>query len=210
MTPSANDITIARAKVKAPPDEVCAPIKSWYDDELAINGQRRTMGGRHDGFDVAAKIGTPVIAAAPGIVAQSTWQGISGYVVWIYHGQDTQGDQIYTLSAHLNERKVQKGDRVKRGQLIGLSGDTGSGVGKEGPHLHFGVTVHESTEAPLTLESLKETAPASLNFYLYPLSGHAVVPLVFPKWIPQTDYGDSQWLENQLFTGLTFPVRCKL
>jgi murein DD-endopeptidase MepM/ murein hydrolase activator NlpD len=203
---------IARAKTKAPISEFCAPILSWYEDEFAINGMKRNMGGGlHNGFDMAAKIGTPVIAAAPGLVVLSGYQATSGAVVWIYHGQDMDGSQIYSYSAHLHERLVRKGGRVARGQLIGRSGDTGAGVGGEGPHLHFGVAVRKPNNYSADVESLQGTEPASPNFFLYPIgvaNSMSTLPTYFPKWIARMDYGDGDWAEKNLLTGLTFPMRC--
>ncbi len=203
---------IARAKTKAPISELCAPILSWYEDEFAINGMRRNMGGGlHNGFDMAAKIGTPVIAAAPGLVVLSGYQATSGAVVWIYHGQDMDGSQIYSYSAHLHERLVRKGERVARGQLIGRSGDTGAGVGGEGPHLHFGIAVRKGNDYSADVESLQGTEPASPNFFLYPIgvaNSMSTLPTYFPKWIARMDYGDGDWAEKNLLTGLTFPIRC--
>ena len=208
-----NEQAIARAKLKAPISELCAPILSWYEDEFAINGMRRNMGGGlHNGFDMAAKIGTPVIAAAPGLVVLSSYQSTSGVVVWIYHGQDMDGNQMYSYSAHLHERLVRKGERVVRGQLIGRSGDTGAGVGSEGPHLHFGIAIRKAGGNSAHAESLQGIESVSPNFFLYPIgvaNSVSTLPAYFPKWIEAMDYGDSDWVQQQLFTGLTFPIRCE-
>lgn len=204
---------IARAKTKAPSSERCAPILSWYEDEFAINGMKRNMrGGLHNGFDMAAKIGTPVIAAAPGLVVLSGYQSTSGTVVWIYHGQDMDGNQIYSYSAHLHERLVRKGERVVRGQLIGRSGDTGAGVGSEGPHLHFGISMRKANDYSADIENVQGTEPASPNLLLYPIgvaNSVSTLPTYFPQWIEAIDYGDSDWAQQQLLTGLTFPIRCE-
>ncbi len=205
---------IARAKTKAPSSELCAPILSWYEDEFAINGMKRNMGGGlHNGFDMAVKSGTPVIAAAPGFVVLSSYQSTSGAVVWIYHGQDMDGNQIYSYSAHLHERLVRKGERVVRGQLIGRSGSTGAGVGSEGPHLHFGIAVRKANNYSADVDNVQGTEPASPNLFLYPIgvaNSVSTLPAYFPKWIETMDYGDSDWVQQQLLTGLTFPIRCEV
>ena len=214
--PIKNTVTeqaIARAKTKAPIGESCAPILSWYEDEFAINGMRRNMGGdMHNGFDMAAKTGTSVIAAAPGVVVVSGFQATSGAVVWIYHGQDMDGNQVYSYSAHLHERLVRKGERVVRGQLIGRSGNTGAGVGDEGPHLHFGIVIRKAEGYNAEVESLQGTEPASPNLFLYPIGAAksvSTLPAYFPQWRERMDYGDSDWVEQKLLTGLTFPIRCE-
>ena len=204
---------IARAKIKAPPSESCAPILSWYEDAYAINGQKRNMGTDvHNGLDMAAQVGTAVIAAAPGIVAASSYQSVSGNVVWIYHGQDLEGNQIYSYSAHLNNRRVVKGQYVKRGDLIGRSGRTGSGVGNEGSHLHFGIAVRDADQFKNDFEDLHDIESISPNFFIYPMSrtSHlSTLPAYFPKWIPSVDYGDKDWEDVKLLTGLTFPMSCE-
>jgi murein DD-endopeptidase MepM/ murein hydrolase activator NlpD len=205
--------SIEHARIKGPISESCAPILSWYKDEFAINGKRRnTSNDAHNGFDMAAKIGTPVIAPAPGIVIASLYQPVSGNVVWLYHGQDRDSNQIYTYSAHLIERSAHKGRQVQRGELIGRSGGTGSGVGAEGAHLHFGVMVRKADDFNTNFESLHNTEPVSPNLYLFPLNSlmHTrALPSYFPKWISSFDYGDSDWVEKKLLTGFTFPMRCE-
>ena len=212
IKPPVTEQAIARAKIKAPTSELCTPILSWYEDEFSINGMKRNMGGGlHNGFDMVVNIGTSVIAAAPGLVVLSGYQSISGAVVWIYHGQDIDGNQIYSYSAHLHERLVRKGERVVRGQLIGRSGNTGAGVGSEGPHLHFGITVRKANSFSTEVENVQDTEPVSPNFFLYPIgvaSSVSTLPAYFPKWIETMDYGDSDWTQQQLLTGLTFPIRC--
>ena len=213
-TPAKVDIeSISHAHIKGPISESCAPILSWYADEFAINGKRRNNSNDvHSGFDMAAKIGTPVIAPAPGIIIASLYQPVSGNVIWIYHGQDRDSNQIYSYSAHLIERAVQKGRQVQRGELIGRSGGTGSGVGSEGPHLHFGVVTRSADEFNSNFESLHATEPASPNLFLFPMDSFMhvrVLPSYFPKWISSFDYGDKNWAEKKLLTGFTFPMRCE-
>jgi murein DD-endopeptidase MepM/ murein hydrolase activator NlpD len=208
-----NTTSISQARIKGPISESCAPILSWYGDEFAINGKKRnTTSEIHTGFDMAAKIGTPVIAAAPGLVVASLYQPVSGNVIWVYHGQDRDSNQIYSYSAHLIERAVHKGRQVQRGELIGRSGNTGSGVGSEGAHLHFGVVMRAAEEFTNHFESLHNTEPASPNHFLFPIDSFMhmrVVPSYFPKWISSFDYGDKDWAEKKLLTGFTFPMRCE-
>jgi hypothetical protein len=85
---------------------------------------------QHTGIDYRVPIGTPVIAAAPGQVLSSNYDPQSGNVIAIIHGL------FVTQYGHLSKRSVRAGDKVTRGQQIGLSGATGEWVGKF-PHLHF-------------------------------------------------------------------------
>lgn len=89
----------------------------------------------HTGIDLAAPEGSPVLAAADGVVA-AVASGTSGYgsYVVLAHGQG-----IATLYGHLDAVLVKVGDRVARGQPIGLEGSTGNSTG---PHCHFEVRVN--------------------------------------------------------------------
>lgn len=86
----------------------------------------------HYGIDLTCKTGTEVIATANGVVeeVQNSTTGYGKKIV-IQHG-----DQYQTLYAHLSKIEIKKGDLVKKGQLIGLSGDSGASIT---PHLHYEV-----------------------------------------------------------------------
>jgi murein DD-endopeptidase MepM/ murein hydrolase activator NlpD len=88
-------------------------------------------GAFHKGVDLTATIGTPVFAAADGIVSGAQYLSRYGRVVLIDHGQG-----ISTLYAHLSNYEVVPGEEIRRGQVIGHSGATGR---VSGPHLHFEV-----------------------------------------------------------------------
>ncbi len=85
----------------------------------------------HRGVDFAAPTGTPVLAAADGVVTFAGWGGGYGRVVKLAHAQ-----QLATAYAHLSAMKVQPGQRVRQGQVIGLVGSSGLSTG---PHLHYEV-----------------------------------------------------------------------
>jgi murein DD-endopeptidase MepM/ murein hydrolase activator NlpD len=85
----------------------------------------------HLGFDLAVNQHTPVVAANEGVVAQAGFFGIYGNAVIIDHGCGLQ-----SLYGHLSGIDVKQGDAVKRGQVIGRSGQTGLAGGD---HLHFTV-----------------------------------------------------------------------
>ena len=95
----------------------------------------------HPGIDIAVATGTPVHAAADGVVTYAGWLTGYGNVVIIYHGSD-----ISTLYAHLERYIVRKGDKVKRGQVIAYSDNTGWSTG---PHLHFGVYLGDKPVNPM-------------------------------------------------------------
>ncbi len=93
---------------------------------------------RHYAIDIANRLNTPIYASANGVVIKSSngWNyGYGNYIV-IDHGNDIQ-----TLYAHNNVRKVEVGDIVKTGQLISLMGNTGNVWGPTGIHLHYEVHI---------------------------------------------------------------------
>lgn len=89
---------------------------------------------QHNGIDIAANRGTPVYAAARGVVVASGYESQLGNVVRINHG-----NRIETLYAHMDSLLVPEGKTVERGEKIGTVGTTGRTTG---PHLHFEVHVN--------------------------------------------------------------------
>jgi murein DD-endopeptidase MepM/ murein hydrolase activator NlpD len=83
----------------------------------------------HYGVDMAAPVGTPIIAPADGVVSISDDYYLDGGLTLIDHGQG-----VSTAYLHQSRRLVKAGDAVKRGQRIGLIGATGRATG---PHLHW-------------------------------------------------------------------------
>ncbi|HEX7342487.1 MAG TPA: M23 family metallopeptidase [Rhodanobacteraceae bacterium] len=103
-------------------------ISSYFGQRIdPINGHRSF----HPGLDIAVPIGTKVHAVAEGIVTYAGIRRGYGKVVEIDHG-----DGYMTRYAHNSKLLVHPGERVKVGQVISLSGDTGRSTG---PHVHFEV-----------------------------------------------------------------------
>lgn len=86
-------------------------------------------GRMHEGVDLGVSTGTPVRAAADGVVKSAGWSGGYGRLLVIDHGGGWE-----TYYAHLSEFRVAKGDMVRKGQVVARSGNTGRTTG---PHLHF-------------------------------------------------------------------------
>ena len=108
------------------------PVKGWVTSEFGYRVDPFT--GRqelHEGLDIAARLGTPVVAPADGIVIYARYERSFGNTIIIDHGYG-----FSTLYGHLSEIYVRPGDRVKRGQVIGAVGNTGRSTG---PHLHYEV-----------------------------------------------------------------------
>jgi murein DD-endopeptidase MepM/ murein hydrolase activator NlpD len=94
----------------------------------------RGRAAMHGGVDLAGPTGTPIYATADGIVGRSEYNnGGYGNLVEINHGQGIQ-----TRYGHLSRRIAEAGQRVRRGDLIGLMGSTGRSTGS---HLHYEVRI---------------------------------------------------------------------
>ncbi|MDR1034585.1 MAG: M23 family metallopeptidase, partial [Holosporales bacterium] len=96
----------------------------------------------HTGIDISAKIGTPIRAAASGIIARaSNYYGYGKYVN-IKHSPS-----LNTAYGHLSRITVRSGQHVNQGQVIGYTGNTGY---SHGPHLHYEVLKNGAPINPLT------------------------------------------------------------
>lgn len=96
----------------------------------------------HRGVDFAVPVGTPVLAVGDGEVMVSKRDGAAGNYVAIRHGR-----QYMTRYMHLKKLLVKPGQKVKRGDRIALSGNTGRSTG---PHLHYEVWINQQAVNPLT------------------------------------------------------------
>lgn len=117
-------------------------VTSIYGTNRVFNGDVQSF---HNGLDLKAPMKTPVHASAAGTVALAHSLFFTGNTVLIDHGYG-----VVTLYAHMSELKVNQGDHVEAGQLIGLSGMTGRA---NGPHLHFGFIINKVKVNPV--EALK-------------------------------------------------------
>jgi murein DD-endopeptidase MepM/ murein hydrolase activator NlpD len=124
-------------------DGTTASIKVGGPDPTFDAGYAQTPAGHdylyydgHDGYDYALTY-EPVAAAAPGVVMLANWLDpnchtcLSGQTIEINHGNG-----LLSFYGHLSHINVVKGQYVARGQVIGISGMTGTATG---PHLHFGI-----------------------------------------------------------------------
>jgi murein DD-endopeptidase MepM/ murein hydrolase activator NlpD len=119
-------------------------------------GHRRVFNGEprapHSGADLRAATGTEIRAANAGKIVLAKNLFFSGNAVFIDHGLG-----VYTTYLHLSEFRVDVGDFVEKGQVIGLAGATGRVTG---PHLHWGVRVLDARVDPFSLLTLGEAAAA--------------------------------------------------
>lgn len=94
----------------------------------------------HTGLDFPAEPGTPILAAAGGVVVTQEYHPAYGNMVEVDHG-----NQLVTRYAHASKTWVKRGDLVRRGQKIAAVGSTGRSTG---PHLHFEVLVQGVPQDP--------------------------------------------------------------
>ena len=94
----------------------------------------------HTGLDFQASTGTPIVAAAGGVVVTQEFHAAYGNMIEIDHGND-----LITRYAHASQVHVKKGDLIKRGQKIA---DVGTSGRSTGPHLHFEVLVQGIPQDP--------------------------------------------------------------
>jgi len=109
---------------------VRGPVKSGYGPRRSPwNGAREV----HEGIDIGSPPGTPIESPAAGTVVEASSQGGLGKHVTLDHGNG-----VRSRYGHLKKLDVKVGQRVAKGQVIGLVGSTGRSTG---PHLHYEVVV---------------------------------------------------------------------
>ncbi len=116
------------------------PMGSW--------NVSRTVGGAHNGADMLAPAGTPIYAAAGGVVRASA-ESIGGYGVAVMLDSVVGGQRVQTTYGHMlyGSRQVQAGQSVSAGQLIGYVGSTGRSTAN---HLHFEVWINGGLVEPMS------------------------------------------------------------
>ncbi len=112
------------------------PVAGKDDRSIGSFWGAAREGGRrsHEGIDIFAKRGTPVVAATEGVVRGVNSNNLGGKVVWL---SDSRRNQTLYY-AHLDKQLVQEGQRVVPGDTLGLVGNTGNAATTQ-PHLHFGI-----------------------------------------------------------------------
>lgn len=132
-----------RQKLNHIPSILPVNIK-WATIACGFGYRREPVGGKaihHSGLDLAAPIGTPVVATANGVVASAGWEGNAGNCIEISHGYNYK-----TRFEHLATLDVAKGDRVNRGDRIASVGTTGKSTGA---HLHYEVLFKDEPQNPV-------------------------------------------------------------
>jgi murein DD-endopeptidase MepM/ murein hydrolase activator NlpD len=121
------------------------PVPQFYKVSSHFGPRGRK---HHDGIDIPAPRGTPIVSVDHGVVIYSD-NGIRGYgnMIVIAHNS-----KIFTVYAHNRKNLVRKGDKVERGEKIAEVGNTGRSTG---PHLHFEIRVKNKVRNPAQFLSQK-------------------------------------------------------
>lgn len=124
-------------------------VSSDFGLKRVFNGEPRSV---HRGLDLRSPEGAPIYACADGRVALVDNLYYSGNTVYVDHG-----DGVFTAYLHMSQPKVQPGQLIRKGDLVGLVGATGRVTG---PHLHLSLIVQGQSvdPAPLLEERAKGKA----------------------------------------------------
>ena len=137
------------------PNQLFWPVSGGY---ISSGYKWRRLGGStsfHGAIDIAAARGTPIKAAAGGIVILARYYGLAGKTVFIDHGGG-----MTTLYFHMNTINVSKGDTVVTGDQIGTVGSTGRSTGS---HLHFEVRLQNPYSISCKYKYLDPTSRGRIN-----------------------------------------------
>lgn len=140
-----------------PEGYTCEPISSPFASPYRYDNSPRRKdrhGGLHGGIDITLNEGTPLLAVASGkVIAKGTGGRLEGIYLWLMHAPSDTGLPFwtYTKYQHLSDMPLlNEGDKVSVGEVIALSGKTGTTGGHYGtagyPHLHLSAHIGPSNE----------------------------------------------------------------
>ncbi|MDQ0232923.1 peptidoglycan DD-metalloendopeptidase family protein [Metabacillus malikii] len=117
------NIVSAHTSIKEIENNWVQPVQGKITDTFG------TRNGHHKGIDIAAPEGTNILSVSDGVVTKSYYSDSYGHVVFVKHPEGYE-----TVYAHLSKRLVNEGESIKKGQTLGIIGNTGISTGT---HLHF-------------------------------------------------------------------------
>ncbi|OGE73867.1 MAG: hypothetical protein A3I07_01185 [Candidatus Doudnabacteria bacterium RIFCSPLOWO2_02_FULL_42_9] len=137
---------LGKSRLKAERGLLAWPMKGTLTQGYGNTGFTKLGYSYHNGIDIAAPAGTPIYAAADGVV-QATGTGNGAYGNWVAIKHSTgkfAGKEIITLYAHMSSFRMKTGQSVEMGDLVGFEGNTGNTTRllygpHRGYHLHFTV-----------------------------------------------------------------------
>ena len=141
---NANAPTSLGLKLGMAPRESAATRRSTFSAPMVM----------HEGVDLAAELGTPILAAGDGVVLGAEPKGGYGNWIEIEHVPGAQAPELATVYGHLSgfAPGIEPGVRVKQGDVIGFVGSTGRSTG---PHLHFEILQNGRPTNPMTSVALR-------------------------------------------------------
>jgi murein DD-endopeptidase MepM/ murein hydrolase activator NlpD len=170
---------VARLYTQSPDARLAMPLENLSKKAIANTWQApRGDGRRHEGQDIFAPRGTPILSATNGFIYKIGENNLGGQTVWVIGA----GGRVYYY-AHLDSyaKGIAVGDRVTTRTVLGYVGTTGNAHGTP-PHLHFGVYTTTGAINPLplladrtTLAVTKEKETARIE--MHNTGGHGVPPL---------------------------------
>ena len=137
--PQSEQPEVGRVRVGVtPPGALTVPVAGVKAADLVDTFTQARAGGarRHDAIDIMAPTGTPVVAAAPGVVEKIFYSDAGGKTLYV---RTSDGTRIHYY-AHLDQYapSIAEGDRVRAGERLGTVGYSGN-ANPDAPHLHFEV-----------------------------------------------------------------------
>jgi len=141
------------------PDELTWPITGSYVSSGYKWRRFRGVTSFHGAIDIPSRTGTPIKAAAGGVVILARYYGQAGNTVFIDHGGG-----MTTLYFHMSAINVTPGQTVITGDTIGKVGNTGR---SSGPHLHFEVRLKDPSSVSCSLPYLDPTSRGRMNPYCF-------------------------------------------
>lgn len=139
---------VARLYTQTPDSRLAMPLENLSRKTIADTWQApRGTGRRHEGQDIFAPRGTPILSATNGFIYKIGENNLGGQTVWVIGS----GGRVYYY-AHLDSyaKGIEVGDRVTTRTVLGYVGTTGNAQGTP-PHLHFGVYTTTGAINPLPL-----------------------------------------------------------
>ncbi|WP_086079948.1 M23 family metallopeptidase [Bordetella genomosp. 13] len=126
---------VLRLSMQPIPASLPVPVTGVAPRQLTDTwGASRSQGRTHEGIDIFAKRGTPVVSSTEGVVSSVGTNNLGGKVVWVLG----PGRQMHYY-AHLDGyADIERGDLLQQGDTVGYVGNTGNARGTP-PHLHYGI-----------------------------------------------------------------------
>ncbi len=208
-----------------PDNADCPKVVSFFGDRTRYDGSYRTKrhnDGFHGGMDISLPIGTPLIAIADGTVIQIAKGGmLVGRKIMLQHSPEDTGLSVWTYSKyqHLNKSPdLEVGDHVSMGQVIAVSGRTGTVGGHYGskgyPHLHLNLYTSDSDRYRtregrhmLKIKNSRYIDPLALYFDKG-LNSHQILALPKAEKTFPVPYKDTDGKITPSSTKFVWPVQC--